>query len=179
MEITKHITAQSDKTIISFGPRPSHGWLWLLFMAAVIAALGIAPVMASGLYSGSAILTLVILIPVALAFLVLAVWFPTMRYDLDGSRLTLHYGPVLAYRIDLVEIQTIRRKNLSLTIWSAIRFPGIALFGVPYGDVGTVKMCATAALNNILLIETAKEKYGLTPEDEAGFVAALRARMES
>ncbi len=179
MEVTKQMTAPSDKRIMSFRPRPSRGWLWLLLMAAIIAGLGIAPVLGSGLYSGGAILTLVILVPVALAFLVLALWFPTMRYELGRDRLTLRYGPVLAYRIPLKDIQIIHRKSLSLTVWSTIRFPGIALFGVPYGEVGTVKMCATAALNNILLIETAREKYGLTPEDEPGFVAALRAHMEA
>jgi hypothetical protein len=67
---------------------------------------------------------------------------------------------------------------LSLTIWSTIRFPGIALFKVPYADVGNVKMCATAALNNILLIETEKDKYGLTPADEEPFVSAIQSQME-
>jgi hypothetical protein len=65
-----------------------------------------------------------------------------------------------------------------MTIWSSIRFPGIALFGVPYADVGSVKMCATAALNNILLIETETEKFGLTPKDEEAFLTAVRAQME-
>ncbi|RPI88794.1 MAG: hypothetical protein EHM40_22100 [Chloroflexi bacterium] len=118
-------------------------------------------------------------IPVALTFFLLALWFPTMHYELDQHQLTLRYGPVLTYRIPLAEIRTIRRRNLSLTIWSTIRFPGIALFQVPYADVGSVKMCATAALNNILLIETEKEKFGLTPADEAGFVAALMTQMEA
>ena len=102
-----------------------------------------------------------------------------MRYELHQDGLTLRYGPVLTYRIPLEEIRTIRRRNLSLTIWSTVRFPGIALFKVPYADVGNVKMCATAALNNILLIETEKEKYGLTPADADQFVASVRARMEA
>jgi len=101
-----------------------------------------------------------------------------MRYELDQDQLTLRYGPVIKYRIPLKEIRSIRRRNLSMTIWSTVRFPGIALFTVPYADVGNVKMCATSALNNILLIETGKEKYGLTPADEETFVAALRAQME-
>jgi hypothetical protein len=101
-----------------------------------------------------------------------------MRYELDQDQLTLRYGPVLTYRILLKEIRTIRRRNLGLTIWSTIRFPGIALFTVPYADVGNVKMCATAALNNILLIETEKEKYGLTPANEEAFVAALQSQMK-
>ena len=161
-----------------FRPRTSYGWLWLVLMALIIIAVAIAPVMAMGLSSSSTVLTLIICIPVALAFLALAFWFPTMRYELDQDQLTLLYGPVLHYRIPLRKIRTIRRRNLSLTIWSTIRFPGIALFKVPYADVGNVKMCATAALNNILLIETEKETYGLTPADEEAFVAALQAQME-
>jgi len=162
----------------TFQPRPSYGWAWLVLMALIIIAVSIAPALAMGLSSRNTVLTLIICIPIALAFLILAFWFPTMRYELDQEQLTLHYGPVLTYRIPLREIRSIRRRNLSLTIWSTVRFPGIALFTVPYADVGNVKMCATAALNNILLIETRKEKYGLTPADEEAFVAALQAQME-
>jgi hypothetical protein len=136
----------------TFYPRPSYGWAWLALMAIVISALAIIPTLATGLSSTGIVLTLMICIPMAIAFLVLAVWFPTLRYDLNQDQLTLHYGPILKYRIPLREIRTIRRRNLGLTIWSMIRFPGIALFQVPYADVGNVKMCATAALNNILLV---------------------------
>jgi hypothetical protein len=118
-------------------------------------------------------------IPIALAFLLLACFFRSMRYELDARRLTLRYGPLLTYRIPLDEIRSIRRRNLGMTIWSSIRFPGIALYTIPYADVGNVKMCATSALDKILLIETGKTKYGLTPADEETFIAALRAQMES
>jgi hypothetical protein len=166
------------KPLQIFQPRPSSGWCWLVLMAAIITALAIAPALALGTSSRSASLTLLICIPVALAFLILSIWFPTMRYELDADQITLRYGPVLTYHIPLKQIQTIRRRNLSLTIWSSIRFPGIALFGVPYADVGSVKMCATAALNKILLIETETAKYGLTPADEEAFLAAVHAQME-
>ena len=170
---------QADKPVITFRPRPSIGRFWLVLLAVIMIAVGIAPALAMGVSSGSAALTLIITTPVALAFLMLAFWFPTMRYELDQDQLALRYGPVLTYRIPLREIRTIRRRNLSLTIWSTVRFPVIALFKVPYADVGDVKMCATAALNNILLIETEKEKFGLTPADEAKFIAAVRTRMEA
>jgi hypothetical protein len=147
-------------------------------MAVIITAISIVPALAVGLSSSSAVVTFIVCIPVAISFLVLAFWFPTMRYELDQDQLTLRYGPVITYRIPLSEIRSIRRRNLSMTIWSTVRFPGIALFKVPYADVGNVKMCATAALNNILLIETEKEKYGLTPADEEAFVAAIRAQVE-
>lgn len=166
------------KPIRTFQPRPSFGWFWLILMAVIIIAFSIGPALAAGLSSNSTALTLIICIPIALAFLLLAFWFPTMRYELTKVELRLHYGPVLTYRIPLSKIRTIRRRNLSLTIWSTLRFPGIALFKVPYADVGNVKMCATAALNNILLIETDKEKYGLTPVDEEAFVAAVQFQME-
>jgi len=179
MERIKMMAGQPDKAVTTFQPRSSPGWLWLLFMAVIMGAIGIAPALAGGLSSTGAVLTLLVCIPVALAFVRLALWFPKMRYELDQDDLILRYGPVLTYRIPLRAIQIIRRRNLSMTIWSSIRFPGIALFKVPYGDVGNVKLCATAALNKILLIETATEKYGMTPADEEAFVAALKAQMEA
>ena len=163
----------------TFKPRASGGWLSLMLMGLVIMAFGIAPGLATGLGSVSAILTLIVCIPLAFSCLLLALWFPTMRYELKDSELILRYGPVLAYRIPLREIHAIRRRSLSLTIWSCIRFPGVALFTVPYGDVGNVKMCATAALNRILLIESGSKKYGITPQDEEEFVTSIQAQMET
>jgi hypothetical protein len=113
------------------------------------------------------------------AFLLLALWFPTMRYELDDSALILRYGPILRYYIPLGQISGLRRRNLSLTMWSSLRLPGFALFTANYSDVGNVKMCATAALTQILLIETDQGLYGITPADEAAFVAAVKARLES
>jgi uncharacterized membrane protein YdbT with pleckstrin-like domain len=169
---------QIHPSIQTFNPRPSAGRLSLVLMAGIILSLGVAPILAAGASSTNALITLIILVPVASAFLILAAWFPTMRYELDPDQVILRYGPVINYRIPYREIRTIRHRNLSMTIWSTVRFPGIALFKVPYADAGDVKMCATAALNNILLIETAREKFGLTPADEEAFVAAVRARME-
>jgi len=169
---------QLADTVRSFKPRPSYGWCWLILLAVIIGALGIAPALALGIDSTNARITLLISVPVTVAFLILAFWFPTMRYELSREAIILRYGPVITYRILLKEIRTIRRKNLTMTIWSSIRFPGIALFKIPYGNAGEVKMCATSALNNILLIETEKEKYGLTPDNEEEFVAAVRAQME-
>ncbi len=161
-----------------FRPRASCGQLSLVLMAAVIAAFGIAPAMAAGLGTAGSNLTLIICAPVAVAFLALALWFPAMRYEVGSEELVLRCGPVLTYRIPLREIRTIRRRNLGLTIWSCVRLPGVALFTAPYADVGNVKMCASAALNDVLLIETQKSKYGITPADEGGLVAALRLQIE-
>jgi hypothetical protein len=35
-------------------------------------------------------------------------------------------------------------------------------------------MCSTAALKDVLLIETGREKFGLTPAEEDELVAALQ-----
>jgi hypothetical protein len=101
-----------------------------------------------------------------------------MRYELDGTRLTLTYGPLLRYTIDIKQIKSIRRRNMGFSLASSFRFPGLALFSVPYPEIGTVKMCATAASTGILLVETESTKYGLTPADEEAFVGELKRRME-
>lgn len=165
---------------IVFRPRKSAGWLWLAGIGLLI--IGLSALMLLVVPPGeegyvAVLITSILTAALGLPFLVLAAWYPTMRYELGDDVLTLRYGPVLTYRIPLDQIETIRRRNLSLSLWSSLRFPGIALFGVAYSDVGTVKMCATAALNGILLVETAKDKYGLTPADEAAFVVALQARI--
>jgi hypothetical protein len=108
-------------------------------------------------------------------FLALAIWFPTMRYELEGRALTLRYGPLLTYRIALDEVQSIERRDLPISLWSSFRLPGLALFAVPYRGMGQIKMCATAAATDILLIEAAGELYGSTPADEAGLLAAIEA----
>jgi hypothetical protein len=165
---------------VVFLPRRSLGWLWLAGIGVAIISLSALMLLAvpPGEEGRAAVVvTFAFTAALGLPFLVLAIWFPTMRYELGPEDLTLRYGPVLTYRIPLYEIQTIRRRNLSISLWSSVRFPGIALFAVPYSDVGNVKMCATAAADRILLIETANEKYGVTPADEEAFVAALQLRI--
>ncbi len=180
-------TSQGNRTMATekstsrlvFKPRTSLGWAWLI----AIAALGLVTLVPT-LQSAEKIPLPLLLFSAVLGGLIfvggvaLAFWFPTMRYELDDQSLVLRYGPVLKYRVPLAQIANIRRRDLGMTIWSSIRFPGIALFSVPYSDVGNVKMCATAALTRILLIETTGGKYGITPADEAGFVDALKARMK-
>jgi hypothetical protein len=70
-----------------------------------------------------------------------------------------------------------RRRDLGISPVSSFRFPGLAIFAVPYPEIGTVRMCATAASQGILLIETGTTKYGLTPAEEEKFVAELREQM--
>ncbi|MEX0974872.1 MAG: PH domain-containing protein [Bacillota bacterium] len=66
-----------------------------------------------------------------------------------------------------------------MTAWSSTRFPGFALGGIPYGGVGVVVMCSTRSLRGIILIETGKKKYGVTPADEAEFLSELEGFLEA
>ncbi len=159
-----------------FKPRPSTGWVWVGLLGLVPLATGLGLLITYGL-SSVFLLTILLMIPIGIGFLVLAVFFPTMRYEIDGSRLNLVYGPLLRYTIELEQIKSIRSRDLEISPVSSFRFPGLAIFTVPYHEVGTIKMCATAASHSILLIETASAKYGLTPANEQEFVAELRKRM--
>ena len=160
----------------TFKPRPSTGWIWVSLIGLVLLATGFGLMIKYGLFS-PLLITIVLMIPIGFVFLLLAIFFPTMRYEMEGSRLTLRYGPLLRYTIEIGQIKSIRSRDLEISLVSSFRFPGLAIFTVPYPDVGTIKMCATAASHGILLIETGSAKYGLTPADEQQFVTELRSRM--
>jgi hypothetical protein len=160
-----------------FKPRPSTGWLWVGALGLVLLAIGLSMLIVNGL-SGPYILATMLMLPLGLIFLILALCFPTMRYEMEGTHLTLTYGPLLRYTIDVLKVKSIRSCDLKTSPLASFRFPGLAIFGVPYLGIGTVKMCATAASTGILLIETEEAKYGLTPADEQGFVTELQQRMK-
>ena len=160
-----------------FKPRRSIGWIWVGAIALVLLATGVSLIITSG-FSGPFMLTILLTIPIGLGFLLIVAFFPTMRYEIKGTHLTLTYGPFLHYTIDIDQIKSIRRQDLGFSVVSSFRFPGLALFTVPYPEIGTIKMCATAASNGILLIDTGSTKYGLTPADEETFVAELKKRMK-
>ena len=165
--------------VVVFEPRRSRGWLSLLLLALAVLACTLPVVFAAAQGEVAwwvGVLMGLMALGLGVPFLILAIWFPTMRYELDAGALTLRYGPVLTYRIPLDKVQIIERRDLRISIWSSVRLPGVALFGVPYRGVGEVKMCASAAARGILVIEAAGELYGITPADEAGLLAALEAR---
>jgi len=159
-----------------FKPRPSTGWAWVGVLGLILLGTGLSLLITSG-FSGPFFLMILLTIPIGVGFLLLAVFFPAMRYEIEGTHLTLTYGPLLRYTIDIGQIKSIRRRDLGISLVSSFRFPGLAIFSVPYPEVGTVRMCAIAASQGILLIETESKKYGLTPAEEQSFVAELRQRM--
>jgi len=62
-------------------------------------------------------------------------------------------------------------------VWASLGLPGFALTSVLYSDAGRVFMCSTRVANGVLVIDTGKRKYGISPRDEDGFIAALTARL--
>jgi len=109
-------------------------------------------------------------------FLVILLSLPSMRYELDSDNLVMRCG-LLRYVVPLTSIKRITKRDLEISLWSSLRLPGLALFTVPYADVGKVKMCATSASKDIILIETDRDMHGITPADEEGFIADFRSRI--
>lgn len=166
---------------VVYAPRPSNGWMWIagvvvfIWLNQLLVGFIIAnsPAPLSTLWP-SLLINLIITAP----FLFFIFWSRHMSYTLDNEALTLKCGPILRYVIPLNTIQNVRRRNLSISMYSSFRFPGLALYSCYYTDVGTVKMCATAAAHQILLIETSAGVYGITPADEEQFVADLTSKLE-
>lgn len=156
-----------------YKPRRSTGWIWVAVIGLVLLAVGLGLFFSTGT-SGPFLITILLTCIIGLVFLVIAIFFPSMRYEIGDFCLSLTYGPILRYSINYEEIKSINRRDLGFGAVSSFRFPGLALFKVPYPEVGTVNMCATASGTGILLIETSSAKYGITPADEEAFVAELR-----
>ena len=154
----------------------SSGSAWLIGIAALM--IGIPVLLQALTPSRSVLLVFIATGVVAVWFVLLAIWFPSMRYELQDGELLIAYGPVVQWRIPYRAIRGTRWQDLRLNLLASHRLPGFALFGVMYGgDVGVVRMCASRSLHHILLIETDHGLYGVTPADEEGFLAALKARI--
>lgn len=130
-------------------------------------------------------LLLVVIIPGIVILIVSAVQTPIvlfslshMRYELRDDALYLIIGP-WKDRIPYDEIVDVTVKDLVVNPLASFRIPGLALFDVEYSDEGTVRMYSTHALKDVVLIKTLNKKYGISPKDEEGFIAALRSKIEN
>lgn len=167
----------SDAALSSFRPARSLGWVWLLVLLAFI-VVSLLPVftepdLLSGEEATGAWIALAVTLPLIVLILVALASLPAMRYDLERDALVVSCGPILRYRVPYAEIIDVRRTDLTPSLWSSMRFPGLALWTVQYADIGKVRMCSTRMAKGILLIEAGGRRYGITPADEQAFVAAL------
>lgn len=160
-------------------PRKSHGQLSLLSLFIVFVVTG-----GFSLYMYLLEPFIFLLIPIIIVFvlcavfLVLIVGLSGMRYVITDDALEASCSFFLKYKIPLNSIQRIVKRDLAISMWSSFRLPGMALFTVPYADVGNVKMCATSASKDILLIEAGSGLYGVTPRDEGAFMTDIRRRIQ-
>ncbi len=151
--------------------------LLLIFLAAI----SVIAAMTAGWRGPTAVAFLIFIVPgvaiglyeAALAFLVLC-YLPHMRYELRDNALYLILGPWKS-RIPYDHIIDVVRKDMAFSALSSFRMPGIAVFGVNYSDEGTVRMYSTHELKDVTLIKTIDgKKYGISPADPDGFMAALK-----
>jgi hypothetical protein len=156
---------------------PSRGYLWLALLGVLPAIPVFFAAMSFTRIPWFAALVALPGLLIAGPFLFLAALYPTMRYTVGESALSITYGPVLHYVVPYAEIRSVERRDLDPSIRSSVRVPGLALFRVAYVDAGIVRMCATRAAERVLLVRTDDDQYGITPADEPRFVADLRARL--
>jgi len=121
---------------------------------------------------------IVILVLGALQILIVLFSLPHMRYELRDDALYLIIGP-WKDKVCYDEIISITVKDLVLNPLSSFRLPGVALLDVAYSDEGTVRMYSTHALKDVVLIKTLNKKYGISPKDEEGFIAALQSKIKN
>ena len=160
-----------------YAPRKSYGWLFLALLVFLLFFSGFFLVHVY-FATGNAVL-LISAFPsfgFGIPFLVILFGLRTMRYELDDENLVMKYR-FIKYIVPFSSIKRITKRDLEISLWSSFRLPGLALFTVPYSDVGKVKMCATSASRGIILIETDRGVYGITPLDEDAFIADLKSRI--
>ncbi len=160
-----------------YSARKSRGWLFLalLFFAFFLTG-GFFVYLYLVTGRSTLLISAVASLGIAVSFLVILFSLPSMRYELDSDNLVMRCG-LLKYVVPLTSIKRITKRDLEISLWSSLRLPGLALFTVPYADVGKVKMCATSASKDIILIETDRDMYGITPADEEEFIADFRSHI--
>jgi len=167
-----------------YRPRNSMGGLFngsILLIFILLAIVIFWPVI-SNFSEGMGIIILILTGPIWAAFIIISfiffVWYPTMRYELSKEKLVLKCGPFKS-EIILSSIKEIRKKDLkyhpSSTGW---KLPGYCLFRVKYTDEDWVRMYSRAILKNVIIIETDKEKYGITPANEESFLKDIMEKVE-
>lgn len=160
--------------------RPSYGWLWVFGIGLFILGALLLPTILFWQQSPLwvSIMDLGIGLIIGVPFIYIGLQIPGIRYALADDALHISMGRLIHYTVRYQDIESVVSKNLSISLWAGMRFPGLALFKVIYVDEGLVNMCATSAATNILLIKTGSAKFGITPSNEAEFVQSLMSKLK-
>jgi hypothetical protein len=170
-----------NEPVDSFRAKPSLGWLWVLALTLLmVVPLPIAFAVDPPAPDEELVvwLSLIPLGALAIWFLATVACFPLMRYDLGNDALAMRYGPLLRYTVPYASITDIGVKDLRFSVWSSFRFPGLALWKVPYTGMDQIRMCSTRSHRGVLLVTAGKNRYGISPAEGDRFVHELRSRMD-
>lgn len=146
----------------------STGWLWPLLIAAAMSA--------------SVFWLLVDASPTLAWILALSLGAPTaaysvayfrIRYVVAGDNLSISSSPFLKYEIPLDQIVSGLLVSAKPSFAASFRVPGLALYTVHYPRLGPVKMCSTRMSDEILIIETISDKFGISPENPTALMDAI------
>lgn len=167
---------------VGYRPKPSFGWIWSLAIGGAILAspwLAVLDAQDEVLPAGDAILIQVLfaLLSVIGAWVVLiGVLHGQMRYEFTQDALYLRHGFLLAYRIPYDSVESVERRDLRPTLWSSMRWPGLALYKVPYAGDGQIRMVSTRMKRGVTVIRAGGSLYGVSPAEENLFEAELVSR---
>lgn len=157
-----------------FRPRRSRGrWSlcitgFLCLVPALIVFVAVPPIRWEHIY------ILLVTGPLAVFSFAVAASMGGMRYEIREGFLRLSCRPFIHYIIPVDDITSVGIKRLNSSPMAAVRLPGIALFGVRYSNMGTVRMCSTAAEGDVVVVYTVRGNYGVNPERAEEFMAAVR-----
>ncbi len=160
--------------------RSSTGWLWLMGLGIFILTITVIPMFIVFRESPAWVwvMNLGLGLLIGVPFVYIALKVREISYIFHADHLEISMGKMIRYNVKFSEINELVKKNLTITLWSSMRLPGLALFKVPYADEGVVSMCATSASKNILLIKTKQGKYGITPAAETEFINMLTSKIK-
>ncbi len=161
-----------------FKPKKSLGWLSLLILIILFAFFTWVSFISYRITEGvGAFFSVVLFIGLAIGGILMLVWFFSMKYELAGDRLILHFGP-FNYTIDLYLVENVESKSLFPTLGVGVMVPGFAKWFNSYKDEGKVFMCSTRAMKDIILITTGNGKIGISPAHEAEFIEEINKRIQ-
>ncbi len=166
---------------LEFRPRPSRGRFWTTTIGLAVVLMFLIPAILAWNEAPHVLLVFLSIIGTAVAAPIFVVsWYAArMSYRFEGRDLVLSVGPLRNDRISVDSIESISIIDLRVSPLASFRFPGLVLFDVDVIGMSRMRMCATSATDHVMVIEAGSRRYGITPDDETGFIEAILERASS